>query len=428
MASPKIVVVGNSYSAAAVFNYLESALVNLREPYDLLLVSGKNHYINNELLSQYLCDSCSLEDTCQWFRGVVFLRPGVSYLEADITNIDFQAKTLLTSKGVINYQYLILAPENDVFEESSGNSKGDNSIVKNLSDVLKLRTKILSNLEKSVFEDNEEAKQSLLSFSVIGSDRQGVQLICSISDFVTRLLKHYYPEIKRSSLKFNLIDENDLLALNKNPYYNNKLLYNLNKKNITLYVKSKVTKIDSEQIDLSDRGRIPSGVTILTQINSYSSLLDTIFNSNKSFKSCNVDLFMKIESFDDVFMIGELANCLDLGEGIQKTNLFYKTQAKVCALNVTAKINNLTMKPFKPDLQMEFLSLGYRNSLLEFKNICIDGIVAWFMHRLQFAFCSLSWKKKLRALVGLTCNILGLSDFEHMNIYELKSNKQALKK
>ncbi len=425
MPTPKIVVIGSSYSAAAVFNYLERSLATLREPFDLLLISNKNHYLNKDLLSQYLCNSCNLEDTCQWLRGVVFLRAGVSYLESDILNIDFQTKTISTLKGEINYQYLILAPQYDLFNEADIDKTNNAFVVKSLSDVLRLKTRILSNIEKSIIENDPEVKNSLLAFSVIGTSRDGIQLSCSISDYVNRLLKNHFPEIKKSSLKFNLIEENNVITLSREPFYNNKLFYNLNKKGVILYTNSKVTKIENNKIIINNKDEILSGTILLADLKGSSSLVRKL---KSSFKSCNVDLYMKLEDFDNVFMIGELANCLDLGEGLEKTNLFYKNQATICATNICAKINNVPMKLLKSGLQMDFLFLGYRNSLIEIKNICIDGMLAWFLHRLAFVFCSLSAKKKLRGFMALVCNIFGLSDFEHMNMYEFQSNKQALKK
>ena len=425
MGYPKIVVIGSSYSAAAVFNYLERSLANLREPFDLLLVSDKNHYLYSDLLSQYLCDSCNLGDICQWLRGVAFLRPGVSYLEAEVLNIDFQSKTISTSRGEVNYQYLILAPQNDLFDKPDIDNQSNSFVIKNLSDVLKLRTHILGNLEKAVFEGDPETKSSLLTFSVIGTGKEGIQLSCSISDFANRLVKDYFPEIKKALLKFNLIEENNVITLSKEPFYNNRIFYNLNKKGITLHTNSQITKIENNKITINNKNIIFSGTTILANLKGSFGLLRRLKTLSTS---CNVDLYMKLEGLDNVFMIGEIANCLDLGENLEKTNFFYRSQAKICAQNVCAKINSIPMKLLKHDFQIDFLSLGYRNSLAEFKNIHIDGIIGWVLHRLAFVFCSLSWKKRLRAFVALLSNICGSSDFEQMNIYEFKLSKQALKK
>ncbi|OGI13985.1 MAG: hypothetical protein A3I68_08360 [Candidatus Melainabacteria bacterium RIFCSPLOWO2_02_FULL_35_15] len=427
MPTPKIVVIGSSYSAAAAFNYLERSLAALREPFDLLLLSNKNHYLNKDLLSQYLCDSCNLEDTCQWLRGIVFLRAGVSYLESDILNIGFQSKTIFTSKGEISYQYLVLAPHNDLYDEPAFDKESNAFIIKNPDDVLRLRIHILSNIEKAVSENNPEAKNLLLTFSVIGTDREGIQLACSISDFTNRLLRNHFPEIKKSFLKINLIEENNLISINKDPFFNNRIFYNLNKRGIALLTNSHVNKIENNIITINNKDKISSGTIILSNPKSSSALIQKLYKT-KSLDSCNVDLYLKLEGLEDVFMIGELAKCMDIREDFPKTDLFYNDQAKTCATNICTKINNSPMKLLKSDLEINFLSLGYRNSLLECRNIHIDNVIAWFLHRMLYIFCSLSWKKKLRAFVGLICNIFGLSEFEQMNVYELRQKKQAIKK
>ena len=94
MANQKVVVIGSSYSALAVFYYLEKSLTKTREPIELLLISNKNHYFFKSLLYQCLCNDATLNDISQQFRNIGFLRPDVSYLETEVLSIDYNNKVV----------------------------------------------------------------------------------------------------------------------------------------------------------------------------------------------------------------------------------------------------------------------------------------------------------------------------------------------
>lgn len=431
MDSAKIVVVGSSYSSAAVFYYLEKYLTKTRQPVDLLLISEKNNFFFYDLLPMLLSDSCDLSDISQDFRSLVFIRPGVSHLKSSILNIDFNQNVIKTSKGGFNYDYLVLAPENDLCSLNQNIEDYNNIEIFKFSspiDILKFKNHILKNIQVATSENNLETKKSLLTFSILGGKSFGVELACSISDSVRDLLKKRFPEINPSFLKINLVEEGNTIIESEDPFYKTNLFYNLNKKAITLHLNSKVTNISKEKIEINGESEIPAGTIIYGTRNKNSSLIEKLpLKKDGSGYAC-VDLYMKADGLDNVFVIGNSSKCLDMTDDRPETVVLHNEQAKICATNIFAKINNNLLKALKPVINMQFLSLGRKDSLVIINNLHLNGFLPWVFHREVFALFLLGWKKKLRAFLGIFLDIFCLREYFFIDISELNEIKDKIKR
>ncbi len=147
MNNQKIIVVGSSYSSAQAYFYLQELITKAREPFALVWITDKNYYTFNSYLPQSLSDDVGINDLSQELRSVGIIRPGVSYLETKVQNIDFENKKIKTQKGEIAYKYLVLAPENDRYNSDETRLLEESITVNNFLDVVKLKSHIIKKLE-----------------------------------------------------------------------------------------------------------------------------------------------------------------------------------------------------------------------------------------------------------------------------------------
>lgn len=411
---PKVVIIGNDYSSAVVFYSLQAYLLKSRQPFDVLLVSDSSYYYFNSLLGQLLLGACDLNDLCQEFRKVGLLRPGISCLEAKVKNIDFNKNIVKTSKNTIHYDYLVLAPVYDL-QESELINNNQTFTISFPEDIINIRNHLLRRLETASCETSTLKKKELLTISIIGADKSGIEVAFSIYDYMTTLIKKQFPEINKNLLQINLIDEKSVISNNEDPFYNNLLFSNLNKKGIKLFTGSKLTSIESDKVvvNVNDERELISGTIIsLNGLNGRkSSSLITLLNLEGTDSAIiPVDIYSQIKGIQNVFVIGECTKCLDLREDLHQTDFYYKEQAKICAYNVLSKINNNPLKPLQYNKSLDFLSLGARSAIAGVKGFYFDGFLGWLFYRLIYIWCFLGIRKKIITLISLLLDILDLKE------------------
>ena len=420
----KIVVLGSSYSAYAVFNYIENFLFKLREPFDLLLISPKPYFYIPDLFPQFVCNLASIAEVTHSFRESIALRPGVGYLEADILGINFSSQILSTSKGKVKYDYLVLAPEADRFEENKLQASSPVHYIFSPMDLIILKNKVLKNLEEAVTESDSEKKNQLLTYTVIGGGKEGIGLAFSLYDFIKHKFNKQYFELNKLLIKVNLIEKENLVDKNKTPFYNSRLLYNLNKKGINLYTNSTITKISQDKLIVNGNFEIIPGTLINSELHKQSSLIQLLPGVQNSDYG-NVGLYLKLEEVENTYLIGQFSNCLDFGDLLPSSVLFYKKQAQLCASNIFARINNLPEKPFKAEPITDIVSLGYCNSLVQVKDICFDGIAGWLTQRFLYMKTLIRFKKIFASCVRFIFDFFGMYAFNIPENMELENKRQT---
>lgn len=408
MQSKKIVIVGSSYSSAAVFNFLQNYISKSRQPFDLVLISDRTYYYFGDLLPDLLKGEAGISEIAEDFRSICYIRPGISFIKAKVLEIDFQAKTIETTKGSINYDYLVLSPKNDEDDFSLQARQSNFFPFHTPEDVVKIQNHINSVLEDSTTEKDINIKRILLTFSIIEAKERGIELVLSLVDYINSLLVKKYPEIKNSFITINLIDLEKSLGMEKSPFYNNYLFYDLNKKNVKIITGLKVKEIADSKVILENGEEILSSTIIFSGR----------YRSCSLFKSLDIttDVISKTEN---VYSIGE-TSLINTSQSFEPSILFYKDQAKHCAESIISKLNNNAVKPFKNNTQLKFLSVGKRKSIVNFNNFHFSGFLAWVIYRLLFIKSFLSIQKRLKSLIKFFMRIFGLTD----NDITLVSNQE----
>ena len=424
MDTPKIVVIGSSYSSAAVFHYIEKYLSKSRNPLDILFVRDKGCFFFDGLLYEYLCNSCNLSDLGQEFRKVGFFRSGISCLETKVLEIDFKLKIVKTTSGDISYKYLVLAPEKDLVDSELNLTLTNSFRCTTPSDILKLKSHIINNFEKIATEEDLNKRKALLTFSVLVNNIEGIEIACSIHDLVSELIKKHYPEVNPSFLKVNLIEQNNVLSNIKDPFSKNYLFHFINKKGVKIYANSKHASIKNGQINIDSGQEIIAGTVIDGTLNKSSSLVKNLPLTKDGDLNVFVDLYLMAQGVEDVFVIGPAAKCVDLSDELVPSIKLLNEEAKICSYNIFAKENSISLKTLKPGIDIKCVSLGLRNSLVEIKNFYFTGLYGWIINRLVYIWYFLGWQKKIKCLINFLLHIFYLTDNTFLDVYEYKNSSE----
>ena len=86
------------------------------------------------------------------------------------------------------------------------------------------------------------------------------------------------------------------------------------------------------------------------------------------------------------------------------------------------------MKPLKNILGIQFLSCGYKKSMLMFDRFYIDGFIPWIIHRLFLIFNFNGWYKRITVFASFVLFLLGIHDYQLLDIFQSAKKKIMIKK
>ena len=161
--NPKVVIIGGGFGGL----YASRALAN--QSVDVTLIDRTNHHLFQPLLYQVATAMLSPADIAQPIRAILKEAKNIRVVMGRVESIDTSARVVHTHGSQYPYQYLIVAAGarhsyfgNDHWEEFAPG-------LKNLSDALELRRRILNSFEIAETTSDPEVQRAAMTFVVIGA-------------------------------------------------------------------------------------------------------------------------------------------------------------------------------------------------------------------------------------------------------------------
>jgi NADH dehydrogenase FAD-containing subunit len=183
-------------------------------------------------------------------------------------------------------------------------------------------------------------------------------------------------------------------------------------------------KYDEGKIEILSKSGMDSGVIISTKSKYLPDVLNRLPLPKDSDCRFFVDLYLKAENYNNVFIIGEKSACLDLSEKCQPNSIGLKIQAKICANNIISMINNNPLKPLNQKTFVEFMPIGYRNCLITIKDFSFDGLLAWLLFRIIHLSTYIGIKSKVSAFLKLLFSLINPVDTDIFLLEEISEYKR----
>ncbi|HNH09671.1 MAG TPA: FAD-dependent oxidoreductase, partial [Leptospiraceae bacterium] len=153
------------------------------------LIDRTNHHLFQPLLYQVASSVLSPADIAIPIRSLTTDMKNVQVVMGEIIDINKEHKKVSLAHTTISYDYLILAM--GARTSYFGHSEWEKYTVglKNLSDALKIRSKILISFEKAELEANPERARALMSYTVIGGGPTGVEMAGAIAELSHQIIR-----------------------------------------------------------------------------------------------------------------------------------------------------------------------------------------------------------------------------------------------
>ena len=208
----RILILGSGFGGLYTALHLEKKL-RRNSDVELTLVNRENFFLFTPMLHEVAAGDLDLTHIVNPVRKLL---RRTHFFNGDIKSIDLKERRVIVAHAddnhdhELSYDYLVLAL-GSVTNFYNLPGLAENALtMKSLSDAIRLRSRLIKNLEEADFECACEDRSRLLTVVVAGGGFAGVETIASVNDFVREAIE-FYPKLSEKELRIILIEATDVI-------------------------------------------------------------------------------------------------------------------------------------------------------------------------------------------------------------------------
>lgn len=395
---PRIVIVGGGFAGLQLVKSLAKV------PCQVVLLDKHNHHTFQPLLYQVATSGLETASIIYPFRKALGKQKNFIFRFAQVQKIIPERNIIETSVGEISYDYLVMATGATTNYYGMKELAEKSFALKTIEDAISLRNHILKNFEEALLTSDEEQRNSLMDYVIVGGGPTGVEVAGALAELEKHVFPIDYKELNMKEMDIHLIEASPKLLGGMSEIASKKALEYLEKMGVKVHLGVSVKSYDGYTVTLSNGETLISKTLIWAAGvagNPIKGLREEAILPNGRVK---VDIFNKIEGYENIFAIGDLA-CI-VTEETPKGHPMVAQPAIQQATNlgknfrkILKKETNLT--PFKYKDLGSMATIGRNKAVVDLSFIKFQGFFAWvvwiFVHLMALVgyrnrlFVFLSW-------------------------------------
>lgn len=397
MANKKNVVI-----VGAGFGGLE-AVKKLAKDKDLniTLIDKTNHHLFQPLLYQIATAVLSPADIAIPSRSLTEKYPNVTVIMDEVTRIDKDNNTIYLAERSLEYDFLILAVGARTGYFGHEEWKKYTSGLKNLSDALEIRKRLLLSFEYA--ENHPEEADKLLKYIIIGGGPTGVEVAGSIAELAHNIIPKDFRNIDTGKAEIILIEGGSDLV----PSFDRKLsVYTkkqLEKRGVRVMLNARVNCIEDKKVFVKtlDGEKVLEGNIIIWAAGVEPvPLTQTLgFNLDRN-KRVVVNEYCFVDGYPNIFVIGDMSNYKgNDGKPLPGVGPVAMQQGRYVARFIIDKLKGKSNKPFHYINKGNMATIGRKDGIAEYKSFKMTGFIGWMAWLFVHLYYMVGFKNKISILI-----------------------------
>lgn len=409
--SKRVVILGGGFGGIYTLKNLNKLLKD-RTDVKIVLVNKNSDFVFTPLLHEVATGGLLPANAIAPIRACLASK-NVFY-EANVTGVDLLQKMVRTDRGDINYDYLVVALGAGTDHLGISGAKEHTFELKNVTDARRIKNHTLEIFEEANLLDTSKERKALLSFAVVGGGATGVEFVAELQDYLFNTLKNKFGNIDfDSEVSINLLVRGDALIKEAPEFIGKHAHKHLEKNNVKVLFNHQVTQVEKGTLKFADKKELKVHTIVWAagvKPNS-PAMLSKVQKTSKG--RINVLPTLQIEEFENVFVLGDLANFID--EKTQKPLPMLAQvatkQAEIASKNLFDLLNNgKALHKFSFKSSGYLLSLGKLNAVGTAYGIRLKGFIAWWLWRTVYLVKFPLTTKKIKILIDWTIGLFGSRD------------------
>ena len=384
----------------AGFGGLTCARALKNVPVDVLLIDRNNYHLFTPLLYQVASALLDPGEIARPVRALIRPYANVEFRQAEVTGADLDQRTLITDRGPIAYDYLVLATgsQSDYFGNPSLMKHAFG--LKDLDEGLALRNRILSQFEASRWVTDPEHRRMMLTFAVVGAGPTGVELAGALSELIRLVLRKDYRDLDLGEVRVLLLEAADSPLGTFVPALRQAARKSLEKKHVELLLGAKVESVTGSSIRLADGREIAAGTIVWTAGVRASDIGQALGVPLGRQARVKVEPTLQLAGHPVVFAIGDLAGATDGGTQLPMLIPVAMQEGRHVAETIAELVRNGGAKAFRYKDPGIMATIGRNSAVAELGAIHLSGFLGWTMWLAVHLVNVISFRSRIVVLVN----------------------------
>jgi NADH:ubiquinone reductase (H+-translocating) len=305
---PRVVIVGAGFAG------LQAARALGNVPVQVTVIDRNNHHLFQPLLYQVATAGISPADICSPIRHVLKNQQNTEVLMGEVTGVDVQEQRVLMDNQAVPYDYLILATgARDSYFGHPDWAKFAPGL-KSIRQATEIRNQILWAFEQAEKESDEEKRQALLTFVLVGAGPTGVEMAGSVAGLAHKTLTAEFHHINPANARIILLEALPRILPAFPERLANKAKKALNHLGVEVRTNSPVEDINSEGVVIGGK-LLPAKTVIWTAGVAASPAGAWLRTETDRAGRVKVNSDTSVPGHSNVFVLGDTALFIQDGDG-----------------------------------------------------------------------------------------------------------------
>jgi NADH dehydrogenase len=296
---------------------------------------------------------------------------------AEVTGIDFAARSVNTKSGAFPFDFLIVATgathsyfgHNDWAAFAPG--------LKRIEDATRIRRSILEAFEQAELARDESERRRFLTFVIVGGGPTGVEMAGAIAEVARQTLARDFRQIDPRTSRIVLIEAGPRILPAFSEQHSAYARDSLTAMGVDVMTSTPVMRCDERGVDLQE-GRIDAATVIWAAGVVASPAADWLAAEHDNAGRVTVRADLSLPGYNNVFVIGDTASVRSaVGTFVPGLAAAAKQMGHYVARLIAERVAGRSVPPFRYRNMGVLATIGRRAAVVEFRSFQLKGFIGW---------------------------------------------------
>lgn len=390
----RVLVVGGGFGGLSCARKLGS-----RKGVEVTLVDQRNHHLFQPLLYQVAMAGLSPADIAVPIRSLLSQHENIRVMKATVERIDPELRSVHTSAGPLEYDYLVLAAgaKHTYFGHDHWESHAPG--LKTLAQATEIRRRVLDAFEKAETASSADERRAYLTFVVVGGGPTGVELAGALGEMSRYTLAKDFRRIDPRLTRVILIEAGPRILGSFDRALSAAATRDLERLGVQVWTETRVSHLDENGV--TGGGNHVGAKTVLWAAGVQASPLGAQLGAKVDGQGrVLVEEDLSIRGRPEIFVIGDQAHTTGPSGGpLPGVATVALQQGRAVAALILAEMKGESRKPFRYFDKGQMATIGRSRAVLEAGGFRLSGFLAWLSWLLVHIYYLSGFKNRLLVLI-----------------------------